>query len=93
MTEKLKRFILSMLDPAGSVSFGRLMSAFMAAFVVGWDLSGTWMAWQLNHLPGNHLSLYPDATVVAAQAALIGTFYGITKYGDVASGQVGKPPG
>jgi hypothetical protein len=76
---KAQKFLLSCLDPQGTVSFGRVMAAFMAFFVAGWDLSGTYMAWQLNHLPGNHYSLYPDGTVIAAQAALIGTFYGITK--------------
>jgi hypothetical protein len=86
MIAKLQKFILSLLDPKGVVSFGRFTALLITCFVLGWDTSYLVFAWKFNHhLPAGAavLSLFPDATTIAAQIGFMTVFYGVTKYGDI----------
>lgn len=86
MMQNLKNFLLSLLDPKGTISFGRFTSLLITAFVLGWDTSYMVFAWTFNrHLPAGLavLPLFPDAITVGAQIGFMTVFYGVTKYGDV----------
>lgn len=86
MIEKVQKFLISMLDPAGHVSFGRTMSMISLAACLSWDTANLCFAWSFNHHlpPGfSALPLLPDATVLIGQAGFCSTFYGVTKLGDM----------
>lgn len=95
MMEKLQKFILSLLDPAGKVSFGRFMAMLITCFVLGWDTSYMVFAWKFNHhLPpgASVLSLFPDALTIGAQVGFMTVFYGVTKYGDITAAKAPPAP-
>lgn len=84
--EKIQRFLISMLNPEGSVSFGRTMSMLTLMACLSWDTANVFFAWSFNHhLPPGiaPLSLLPDATVLVGQSAFVSSCYGITKIGDI----------
>lgn len=86
MIAKLQKFIVALLDPRGVISFGRFTSLLITCFVLGWDTSYLVFAWKFDrHLPDGVgiLSLFPDATTIAAQIGFMTVFYGVTKYGDL----------
>jgi hypothetical protein len=64
----MKNFFKQLFNPAGTVSFGRVMSLLLSAFVLGWDTSYVKHTHQLP--PGSELLL---------QAGFMASFYGITK--------------
>ncbi len=77
----MKAFILSLLNPQGTVSFGRFMSFVITAFVLGWDTSIV-----------VHSHVLPTVSDLGGQIAFMSAFYGITKYGDLKMNAISNPP-
>lgn len=86
MIAKAQRFLLSMLDPDGRVSFGRSMSLMSLVACLSWDTANVFFAWSFNHHlpPGiGVLPLLPDSLTLVGQTGFCTAFYGVTKFADV----------
>jgi hypothetical protein len=78
----IARWLTSLLSAEGSVSFGRVLSLVLVAFVLGWDSAQGVFAWQFNHhLPPGFapLPFTPTAAVIVAQTGFVTAFYVTTK--------------
>lgn len=86
MKDKLQKFIVSLLDPNGQISFGRTMAFMSLVAALSWDTANLVFAWKYNHhIPPGMAAwpLLPDTTTMIGQAGFCSTFYGITKIGDL----------
>lgn len=70
----MKNFIVQMFSESGSVSFARVISLVIVAFVLGWDTSYVHhqIAWKLA-------PVLPDASVLLGQVTFMTVFYGMNK--------------
>jgi len=70
----LRTWLLKLFSDDGAVSFSRVATAVITAFVLGWDTSYVIEAWKIHKL-GVDIRLLPDAAVFAAQAGFISALY------------------
>lgn len=70
----VREWLIKLFSDSGDVSFSRVASAIITAFVLGWDTSYVVEAWKLRHA-GVDIHLLPEAAVFAAQATLISALY------------------
>lgn len=87
MIQRLGQFLREVMTPKpDTISFGRFMSLLITIFVLGWDTSYIFFAWQMNHhLPAGFppLDLLPSAGTLLSQGGFMTVFYGVTRTGDI----------
>ena len=88
----MRAWLLKLFSDDGAVSFSRVATAVIAAFVLGWDTSYVVEAWKLHKL-GVDIRLLPDASVFAAQTGFIMALYGANKAAKARGGDDGKDQG
>lgn len=81
----MKTWLRKLFSDDGAVSFSRVATAIITAFVLGWDTSYVVEAWKLHKL-GVDIHLIPDAAVFAAQAGFISALYVGNKVSGAISG-------
>jgi hypothetical protein len=63
-------WVKQMFSEGSEVSFARVATAVLIAFVLGWDTA--FVVYQLRH---GGIPILPDGAVLAAQVAFMGAFY------------------
>jgi hypothetical protein len=86
---KFRSWLTKLFSDDGAVSFSRVATAVIAAFVLGWDTSYVVEAWKLHKL-GVVIPLLPEAAVFAAQTGFVSALYVGNKVSGALGG--GTPP-